>query len=182
MPFVVPATYVERLFSVENYQKSDSIKERCEVLTAALEIFINNPITGVGAGNYGFVYMRDYRESQVHIHVDYIRQQGSTYTDHSVGAHNMYAEVAAETGLFGLITLLTFIFSGIKMMYRLHRENILPEWKQLPLAIMLSIIGFAFAGIFLHGQLQKAIWIVTGFAVALSQMAKRQRALNAKTT
>ena len=177
-PFIIPATYLERVFSIDNYKKSESIDSRWGLLVSGLDMIVRFPFTGVGAGNYGAILMRDYPHTWAAKTVNWLRLEGeTTISDHDQAAHNMYVEVASETGIFGLIIYLTFIFGAAKNMYRLHRRGGLQELKDLSLALFLSILAFCFIGIFLHAQLQKVWWIVIGLSIALSQLEKKQSKL-----
>ena len=174
-PFFVPATYLERVFSIENYKKSSSISSRWGLLKAGLGMFMDHPLTGVGAGSFGATLMKEYPESEAARTVYYLRESSeSTITDHSQAAHNMYVEVASETGIFGLIVYMIFIFGAAKNMYYLHCRGGLKELHNLPAAFMVSILAFSFIGLFLHAQLQKVWWIVIGLSIAYSQIVLNQ--------
>ncbi|MBD3353867.1 MAG: hypothetical protein GF364_20460 [Candidatus Lokiarchaeota archaeon] len=74
--------------------------ERTLLISLALQTFIHNPITGVGSLNFG----------------EYISQTGlakdllATNLD-TIGPHNVFLQIAAEEGLFGLVSFsLLFIF------------------------------------------------------------------------
>ena len=178
-PFIIPATYLERVFSIDNYKKSVSISSRWGLLKAGLGMFADHPLTGVGAGNFGATLMKEYPFTLAAKTVIWIRDaEDSTISDHDQAAHNMYVEVASETGVFGLIVYMIFIFGAARDMYKLHRRGGLKELNGLPVAFMISILAFAFIGLFLHAQLQKVWWIVIGLSIAFYQWAKRQNQLS----
>ena len=181
-PFYVPATYLERVFSIDNYKKSSSISSRWGLLKAGLGMFIDHPLTGVGAGNFGTVLLNEYPDSEAARTVYHLREfSNSTISDHSQAAHNMYVEVASETGIFGLIVYMVFIFGAARNMYLLHyHRGGLQELKKLPITFMISILAFAFIGLFLHAQLQKVWWIVIGLSIAYSQIILNQNKLAAE--
>ena len=183
VPFIVPATYLERVLSITQYKKSISISSRWELLVSGLDMIARYPLTGVGAGNYGIVLMRDYPDTHAAETVVWLRKKdNSTISDHSQAAHNLYVEVASETGLFGLAIYMTFLFGAAWNMYKLHRRGGMNELKELPLAFMISILAFSFIGIVLHAQLQKISWIVIAYSIILLEIAKKQKRLTTEST
>ncbi len=75
--------------------KNFAVKERTAYWFGGLQMFRDNILTGVGLGNYGpnydaTYYSTPFLKSQVH-------------------AHNYYIHIAAETGIFGLLTYLLLI-------------------------------------------------------------------------
>jgi len=180
-PFIVPATYLERVLSINTFKKSESISQRWELLVAGLDMFSHNPITGVGIGNYGIVLMKSYPNTGAARTVEWLRNnEDSNIRDHDQAAHNMYVEVASESGIFGVTICLMFILGAAKNMYQLHRRGGLQELKELPVALMISILAFSFVGLILHAQTQKIWWIVIGLSIVLSQIAQKQFKLTAE--
>ncbi len=180
-PFILPATYLERVFSINNFKKSATLTTRWDFLMAGLDMFSKNPIIGVGAGNYGIVFMRDYSHTETHEMISLLQANDSTMSDHSQAAHNMYVEVSSETGIFGITIFLTFLFGAARSMYKLQQRANLQELKLLPTAFMISILGFGFMGIFQHAQLQKVWWIVIALSVAFYHLTQQQSKLTSET-
>lgn len=94
-----------------NYLKDSFLVQRFDLLDEngtprefhvkkAIEIGLENPILGVGAGNYAIIPKS--------------HEQGSF-------SHNTYAEIFANFGLFGVLSYLIFIFSIFLKIKRLHK-------------------------------------------------------------
>ena len=86
------------------------------------------------------------------------------------GPHNLYLQLAAETGFPGLLLL----FGGVLVvMMRLQRtQSALRGLKEVDLArlagvLQVSLLGFLLCGVFLHALHQKIWWMVIALAIAL---------------
>ena len=75
-----------------------AVKERTAYWFGGLQMFRDNPLTGVGLGNYGPNYDARY--------------YSAPFLISQVHAHNYYIHIAAETGVFGLLAYL-FLIGGI---------------------------------------------------------------------
>jgi O-antigen ligase len=100
-----------------------SVAERLAHWYAGLHMFRDHPFTGVGIGNYPAAYPQYY----------------ITIFTNSLGhAHNYYINIAAETGIFGLIAFLLFItaifVSGFQAYHRINiRYQQLKQQRAHPL-------------------------------------------------
>lgn len=83
-----------------------STAERLAHWIAGIGMFIDHPFTGVGIGNYGDAY------NKYHLTI-FINSLGH--------AHNYYINIAAETGLFGLVAFLLFLLSTFVAGERAYR-------------------------------------------------------------
>ncbi|QPJ62611.1 MAG: hypothetical protein G3M70_12305 [Candidatus Nitronauta litoralis] len=172
---IAPPTYLERVFSPSHYKESSSITTRWELLTGGLAMFSNNWLIGVGGGNFGIEFMKHNQDSEAARMVFLLRKQTrTTYSDYSMGAHNMYVEVATETGVIGITIFLAFLLHGVKNMNRIRKGPKRDKYGTMATMVMISILGFGCLGLLLHAQLQKIIWIVLGLSVAVHRMAENE--------
>ena len=88
------SAFFERAFSIYDFSETSN-KGRIEIWAVTISSIFARPFLGVGAGNFPIILEQDYATSKM----------GSS-------AHNLYLEIAAEIGLFGLIILL-FILKEI---------------------------------------------------------------------
>lgn len=79
-----------------------SREERLGQAYTGIKMFISNPITGVGLGQYGHRY-EEYREHTAVLTRDIGNKKRI--------ANNVYVELLAETGLFGLTIFLTILIA-----------------------------------------------------------------------
>ncbi|MFB0523907.1 MAG: O-antigen ligase family protein [Phycisphaerae bacterium] len=170
----VPKTYLERVFSIEHYKQSASISARWELQTAGFDIFLDNWLFGVGQGNFGPVFMKTNTDVAADTHW-LIETAKSNYQDYWMGAHNMYLEVAVETGIIGLFTLLLFLATGILDTHRtaeLAAKTGKPIELDLAKVLQICLVAFCIAALFLHAQDQKIWWIVMGLLAAAKKIVE----------
>lgn len=84
----------QRFYATFNLTEGSNI-QRIAIWKEAFEIFKNNPLFGTGIGNYAVEknILADYRDPS--------------------NAHNLYLDIAAETGIFGLAAWLILIFGTL---------------------------------------------------------------------
>lgn len=85
-------------------QKKDRLGGREEIMNQEMEIFIDNPIIGVGVG------MSKYKRAEI--------------TDREVASHNEITRMLAEHGSLGLLNLMILFFTPL-MLFVNNRQNIL---------------------------------------------------------
>ena len=84
-----PST-VERIETVRNFEMEQSVSERFLIWQSALEMIKDNPMTGVGFGQFEQNYKREYIQPEA-------KERWQSH------AHNVYLQFWAETGLPGLV-------------------------------------------------------------------------------
>jgi hypothetical protein len=128
----------------------------------AVAMFADHPVTGVGPGQY----QERYR--------DYSRRIGNDPRPVRE-AHSLPLEIAAEQGLGGILgwsiaflTVFRFGFSrGV--------------WQLLVgRAIVLSILTYMTASLFLHGSHLRLLWVLLGLVLALGHVLERERGARAR--
>lgn len=149
----VPA-FKARIFSIGNLQSDTSNIERILVWKSALQMFGDHPLTGVGAGNFGQVYQKNY----VSPHALYPR------LNH---AHNNFLHMLAETGVIGLLGFLSLFGYLIIYFYQAYRRNNDNYW---------GLIGFLIVLVWLlHGLteynlgssiIMRLFWVLMGLVLA----------------
>jgi O-antigen ligase len=142
-----------RQLEVENgrvYATQFSQEDRRWLREVAWKMFEENPVLGVGPGNFGL------------LHNQYVREE-KMKRPYLAKAHNAYLEILAEAGLLGLIAFLAFLVSlfglSLKNLSQIKKD----EQFYLILALQASLIaiiiqGFGF-GILAHSY----TWILFGF-------------------
>jgi O-antigen ligase len=164
---MLPQTYINRMFSLVNiispqnqYSVSDdeSILGRLTVMKVGLAMFQDRPFLGVGVGNYENQYW------------DYAPKQGleagtidSTGADTTRQPHNLYIELMAETGLFGIMTFITFYLMVLKGLVETRWELISYEKTEnnstWVTSVLLAVFSYMVSGLFLHGIFYIYIWV-----------------------
>ena len=129
--------------------QDDSISSRSIYILVAKSIMNEYPLTGIGIGNYNFLYkhqnVNDYLENDLDLQITYLYP------------HNLYVHYGAEVGYVGLFLLcLTFIFI---LCMCIKNKNVL-----LPLLFFGSFALFNFVESTLYMK-DIAFWIVIVFVL-----------------
>jgi O-antigen ligase len=177
-PLLLPRSYLERVFSWRHLQQSASIASRWDLQRNGLGIFRKHCLLGVGQGNFGPVFMKTNSETAAEAY--WLSEiAGGNFQVHQIGAHNMYLEVAVETGVVGLILLLVFLGLGVsdtRAVAGAAAQQNASEMLNLARAVQISLVAFCTIALFLHAQEQKIWWILLGLSAAMRHMtAERQQ-------
>lgn len=155
---------VEGLLFEDTEQQPDYVtRGRVTEMLAALYVFLDYPVLGVGPGQYSRYYSIDY-----HLNPDIALR----YIPTTRRAHTLYFELGAETGVLGLGTFLAIV---LLMLYRLWRARVRwiysrPEYANVATALFLSILGYLGTAIFLHLSFQRYYWLLIALAGAAIQI------------
>ena len=135
-------------------------KGRASEILAGLQMFRDRPLSGVGLGNYELYYQ------------GYAREIGIDPRNEERQAHSLPIEVAAETGIFGLIAW-GLLLSAVILRVHAARSRIQGDPEQLPLVtgIAIALVGYLTTSLFLHDAYQRQLWIVAALAYASTRIA-----------
>ena len=172
---LTPPEFLRRLGTIsqvlpggeEVLDPDSSFQERKLYALTAWAMFLDHPLLGVGAGNYT-VHFDRYADEVGFSARDY-EQPGEVHYP-----HNLYLEIAAETGLVGL-ALFTAVAAAAFISLRrarsvLKRRGEIPS-ADLARAFEIALAGYLVSSVFLHGHFQRYLWLLFGFAAALRLMA-----------
>lgn len=106
-------------------------RERVATSRAAIAMFMDHPLLGVGPGNFGFAYGR-YRSADVEA------------PDQLLIPNNVYAELLAETGILGFATFLfalgALAFAGLRSLSSARRGTFAVAAISALVAIAVSLL------------------------------------------
>lgn len=148
-----------------------SLRVRILYARVAWRMFLDHPVLGAGAGNYT-VHYYDYANEVGSSSPEYDKAGGDHYP------HNLYLEVASETGLVGLITFGTVILLLFGNLYRAGAAHFREGdhlTAALASALLIAILGYLVSSLFLHGHFQRHLWILLGLSAAIVRMAPTPR-------
>ncbi len=182
----VPVQYKERLSTLTDLANAEvgegattiadsSFRGRQSEITAAWQMFADHPFIGVGLANYNTNYL-DYAE---HLGLDTRRQERS--------AHSLYLEIAAETGVMGIIAfglILIVAFQHLYAAYHIFLDNKQQNYAFLTWALTVSLIGYLTGSLFLHLSYARYFWLLIGLVIATKYVAdnEHQRLQTASTS
>lgn len=147
-----------------------SFQERKLYVLTAWAMFLDHPVLGVGAGNYTTHFDR-YADVVGFSARDY-EQPGEVHYP-----HNLYLEIAAETGLVGLAVFAGAVAAAFVSLRRAHALLLArgdAASADLARAFEIALVGYLVSSVFLHGHYQRYLWLLFGFAAAVRLMAERE--------
>jgi putative inorganic carbon (hco3(-)) transporter len=170
---VLPARFTERIStltellpggssSTGGVAQDFSFRGRTSEMLVALQMFADHPILGVGLGNYPPLYQK------------YALRFGLEFRSEIRQAHNLYLEIASETGLLGLFSfavLIWGIFKSIRKAYQSLAEKGLTSVSNMVVAYAFGFFGFLLAGMFIHAAYFRSFWVLAGVALSIPRMA-----------
>ncbi|HEU0004697.1 MAG TPA: O-antigen ligase family protein [Terriglobia bacterium] len=136
---------------------------------AALRVFGEHPVLGVGPGQFPRFYSARYG-TEVGTKRLWTNRRG----------HNLYLEMAAETGIVGIAAFMTMVLATL---YRLWQERqywsqTRPELSHMATAFLLSIMGYLGTAAFLHLSYQRYYWFLLALAGAAIQVLRTESLQN----
>ncbi|PWT72929.1 MAG: hypothetical protein C5B60_08850 [Chloroflexi bacterium] len=180
-----PDKYWDEIVSIRSDQtmSTGTGGERLYTWEVAWDMFLANPIIGVGQGNFPFVFPE--------------YEAGRTFNDRSIAgraAHSAYFTLLPELGLVGVCIFASMLYltrRDLVVIYRSYRYraegmepekiNDLKKAYSYANALQASLIGYLVCSIFISTFYYPSFWIVMGFVVALRNMTVRDLANNFKT-
>lgn len=147
-----------------------SLQGRTVKAEIALTMVADNPILGVGRGNYRLHYR------------DYINEIEGAGSNTERDAHSLYLEVAAEQGIIGLavfVGLLATVWGRLRKAEQLFAAADEHRMAALAVAVKVGFLGYLVTSLFLHGAYGYMLWLQVGMAVALVVIAQREAAQHA---
>lgn len=176
VPVVAPA-YLERvhtiagamgLVSAEAEVEPDGpTRGRTTQMLAAGLAFSEHPVLGVGPGHYA-----------PHYSVDYQQRPAIAFRELNVPrrAHNLFLEVAAETGTVGLLVFLAIPGLLLRDLWRIRQRarGSRPEVERLAMGFVLALLSYLGTGVFLHLAFQRYYWLLVGLSAAAAWILRRE--------
>jgi len=139
----------------------DTTQERVALWTQAVDLIRAHPLTGIGMGAYEFVapYAPPYSPQAPGLDVPH--------------AHNVFLQVALDTGLVGLVGFVGVLVTAFAAAWRAYRAKIA---SPLPLALFISlavmILHSLGESVFWQLKAQWLLWFVYGLAFASENLSR----------
>jgi putative inorganic carbon (hco3(-)) transporter len=162
--FLIAPDYYDRIESVtgvgafvsEEADRPDgAILGRATSNLAALNVFLDHPLVGVGPGQYASAYSRAYAN-----------ELGLRHFTTSRRAHNLYLEIAADAGIVGLVAFLGIVGATMIGLWRCRKRWLRerPEYAFWATAFLLSVTGYMLSATFLHLAYMRYFWFLIALA------------------
>lgn len=167
---LMPSTFIDRMATVtdvltgEQDPRSEvSFRGRSSEMLSAWYMFLDHPLLGVGANNYPVNYQT------------YARKLGLDNRATLREPHNLFIQIAAETGILGLLVfgfILYYIFRCIHLTRKGFAKIGDRDTFDLIGAFSAALIGYLAAAMFIHGAYPRYFWLLAGIGMALPQVLK----------
>lgn len=146
---------------------SQSIRSRATEMIASWLMFADNPIIGVGSGNY-----------PVHYH-EYAREVALVVRLANRQPHILYGGIAAENGILGLGCFLAIVGVTLKDLFaaRLKWQKKDPVIAAIVSGLILGVVAYMVSGLFLHWSYIRYLWLYMAVAGAAGVISKAEFAV-----
>lgn len=148
---MIPQSTIARLGTAPEEIQTGRFGGRGEIWLAGLEVFLNNPVLGVGAGGFASAV--------------------APILGSARSPHNSYLDLLVEQGIVGSLLLIAM------MSYAWRRAQSLPGLERR--AWMATLITLAVASLTISFAYHKQTWLILGTVVAHSRVARVGTALRA---
>jgi O-antigen ligase len=170
MATIAPHSYWERMKTIvtgKELHLGHSIENREELQKVGLKIVYNNPLVGVGPGNFGQAYLNLVTARELSGFF-----QKPISEDRTVrAAHNMYLEFFAENGIPCGVLLIVILLLSVRRLLRYDKIVKVQEKKLgLGYCLALALGGMLFAGLFLSQGKNSVLWFMIGIGYAMGTM------------
>jgi O-antigen ligase len=139
-----------------------STQSRTTEMTAAAQVFLDHPVIGVGPAMFRYYYD------------EYTDGVGLRYKYPERVAHNLFLELAADTGILGLGSFLGVVVVTLRSLARVRRRchHRSPELAAMATAFLLAIVSYLATGLFLSPAYARYFWLIMALAGAACSLGK----------
>jgi O-antigen ligase len=170
---LVPRSYIQRLETIANVlpwskeiPSELALRGRLSEVTVGWLMFQDYPLAGVGVNNYPTHYL------------DYSSSVGLDPRLEARPAHSLYLQVAAETGILGILlfgSILWLTFRGLLRAPAAFRQLGLDDSAEITHALTIGLMGYLVAATFLHAAYPRYMWLLLGIALAIPNIIRNER-------
>jgi putative inorganic carbon (HCO3(-)) transporter len=139
-----------------------NVSSREAFWSAAVRMWEDRPVTGVGVDRFGLEASTYVRNSQIVLD--------------RPAAHNAYLEVLAETGGLGLLAFLGFLGSTWVLLWRAHRSATIAgdiDGRRMATAMQGTFVVAVVSGTFISAELSMPFWLIGALAAVIARLLDR---------
>jgi O-antigen ligase len=145
---------------------------RSDLWAVGRQIYEDNPVLGVGAGNFQ-AEKQVYATSNVSVgRIDKVFELPT------VVVHNTYLQIMAELGTIGILAFTALVLGALAVGVRAVRLFAQAQDRQLELlgrGLVIGTVGALAAFTFISAEYEKTLWLLLGATAALSALARNAR-------
>lgn len=141
-----PSNIKTRLLQSMKFEGS-SLQERLLFWKVAALMFKENPLTGIGVGNFKLQYLTYYEKLPLKTKLEFFEKQHPR--QHPKNVHNELLQILAETGIFGIFIFLWIgIYFFVKGISILRDANTSFDYKILTVGIICGFVSLFIVSFF----------------------------------
>ncbi len=170
---LLPQNYVSRLSTIVDVAQGNqqavleefSIRGRIGAIDAAVSMFLDHPLLGVGRENYPLYQAQ------------YLAGTQLAFQSKGIPPHDLYLEVAAETGIVGLVVFAGLLAATARALWQARRLFLwIGDRPQAELTSWLGIglMAYLVSSLFLHGAFLYMLWLQIIMIATLRQVARAE--------
>lgn len=186
---LIPDSYKKEIQSISDTQDSTR-NDRLHSWEMGWDMFLDNPILGVGTNNYPW---------NVHIYEMHSKDfdSGSMRMHGGRAAHSLYFTLIPELGLAGTIVYMCLIYLMCKKLFHIMKfeksaaENssqMMGDYALIARAMLISIMTFLITGAFISVLYYPHLWYMVGIVTVLFNLSlhldsgavKKEKQINVK--
>jgi O-antigen ligase len=137
-------------FNFSEQENVITVDQRRLLWLEAASLFMQYPVTGIGARNF----------------------QDQNLVDPTLATHNIYLEVAAETGTIGLLAFLFLLYRAFRFEFSSEKGSLPQELQNLRYALLCSSLSIVLESLtdndFYVWQIWCLFWLVRGLSAAIA--------------
>jgi len=152
---------VQRYTTLQELHQEQTWAGRIDIWQAAVTVFTERPLTGVGTGNFAFVSPN---YSYYAALIAAIREDGGGGV-----AHNIFLSVLAETGIIGFLFWMALLLSAYALARRLIKRG-----ENLGYGLLVGLITYTIAGLTLTWEYVKIPYLIFGSLLALDVRGRKR--------
>ena len=169
LPFV-PASYIGEVGSIEggaeSYGKTEGQEmERIYTWRRGWEMFLANPVIGVGAGNFSWAISGFETTYKARV------QRGARRQIAGRAAHSIYFTLLPELGLAGTFAYLMIMIRSVWRARKTLRSPVTVHedgsMRMIALFVGPALIGYSVAGVFISVLWYPMLWLLVSLAIVL---------------
>ena len=182
MFYLVPASYFDRILSLQDLlpdqsgridvRSDNSIQGRASQNLTAWLVFREHPFVGIGLNNFEYRYP------------ELSKEIGLAPSASNRAIHNMYLEVASETGMLGLSIFLLIIWLSFRSILSARKKFLDAgevEYSQLATGLAIGFAGYLVAAFFISAAFPRYFYLLVGIAFSMPAIVEQARS-NLKTS
>lgn len=162
--------------SVASSSDDTSAAARATENKAAFLVFRDYPLLGVGQGGFPLFYQEYAQRVGGEIHT---RTNSTSRRNDPEGglapereAHNFFLAIAADMGIAGLLAYCAIVIVTLHQLLRARRRwlAVRPDLEGMATGMLLAVIGYFAAGLFLSLAFERYFWLLLGLAGAAAHL------------